>query len=824
MRRKQVATASLLLALIAALAGRLDAQAVARDKYLRFVPLSYPKLYEQSGPSRAFALYGDPASPEYRDASPVDGMDDRRALVLKALAAKFAPIMVQNTVQMPMDFKRLMRVQKNTVLHVDTWDLSFAGGHLVRSDALDLLQAGSGSADDEALLDLLDEFHPEHPRNESFTKAKRPGANDLFKVLFFDQKGEGPASWKAEYEDGFTRRLKAEFQDLAKAYAHPFIVEAAEGTGETAGYEFVLQYWFFYPINDGGNNHESDWESLSVVISPRDKVDGALAASDIEGILAGKGLDGSGAAGEELVIKRVEYCLHHKLFVMDYSRPNVYLPRAEWEVQAGRTIEDRWGSRWLWETVRNRAYEDRAETRINTHPLAFIGGDGKGFDQILSPPGGTNRDSHGTYPFPGTFRGIGPMGASEGIHTSLDLKRYLEVRGSPDNEFRERAFKRNGVVDLGDPARIEIVPDWERIVDLVRTDPEARREWAWLVLPLRFGYPATASPAAGIISHAETGNLSCVGPAFNPRWNRVGETPKYEIYAPHRFPGNTPLDIQDDFRNDLGFLNVAVPFLKLPPLDLAGRVLLAPFQSRTSKKYPVFMEQANLPFRFQGFSVGFESQALSDNFSYLVYFPTQLLEIYTRLLTVDPDYGSIETREDILVNRAKGLSFRYSVFVGRRLVTENSIFHSVSTVGQDLYLTNGNRPFAIRSDLDLWEYRGSLRFNLATGGFQPFVKAGYGLAWYRLKNIATDGEPLEDPRTPWITKFPWHYGGGVEFLALKTAKPGGIDLGIRVDYLWVKHTLGFPIQEYDLFNDIGIVNADLRAGRRSVNLTLSLSF
>jgi hypothetical protein len=44
------------------------------------------------------------------------------------------------------------------------------------------------------------------------------------------------------------------------------------------------------------------------------------------------------------------------------------------------------------------------------------------------------------------------------------------------------------------------------------------------------GYPASPSPAAGIIAHADTGNVSVVGPAYNDGWNRVGDTMGYERY------------------------------------------------------------------------------------------------------------------------------------------------------------------------------------------------------------------------------------------------------------------------------------------------------
>jgi hypothetical protein len=804
----------------------LRAQAIPRNEYIKYLPLDYPRLYEQTPASKKFSLFGDIQDPGYRDAAPKDGMDDSRARILQGLAVRFAPIMVQNTTQIPMDFKKLMRIQGASTLYVDSWDLSHYAPTLVNKKTFDYLAFGSDGDDAEAVLKLLQEFHPEHPRNESFNTMKRPGTADLFKVFFFDWAGDGPESWKAEYEDGFTQRLQQKYQNIAKSYVHPFITELESDTGGFLGYEFVLQYWFFYPMNDGGNNHEGDWEHINVIITPRKRVSEGLSESDVIGILQGKGLVGDPSEGEELVIKRVEYCMHHIIFMMDYSLPNVYLPRDEWRSQVEQRIEGRRGEEWIWERARERAYMDGGETRINTHPLCFIGGDDKGFDQILAMPGGKNRDSHGTFPFPGTFKQVGPAGASEQIRTWLDLEQYFLTRDEPNAKFKKNAFKRNGILELGTPERIEIVPDWERVIDLVQKDPEARKEWSWLVLPIRWGYPATESPAAGIVSYADTGNSAIVGPAFTGSWNKTGGSPGYEPYVPHVFPALTPLDIQDNFLNELGFLNAVIPILSLPPLDVLTRVVAFPFTKLTSKRRPIFMAKEKIPSRFYGFSLAYSTQSIPDNFSYLLYYPEQLFEIYLRLLELDPDYGTIETREDLIVERATGASFNFSIYIGKRFVTENTISNSRSSLGQDLYLTNRGEPFAIRSDLNLWEYMGSLRFNLATGNLQPFIKAGYGFSWYRLENINTDGIPLTNPSISWVKKFPWHLGGGIEFNAVKSSAPfpGGIDIGLRADYLLISHNLGFPFNEFNLFEGIDLKNVDLRVNRHRYSLALSISF
>jgi hypothetical protein len=49
-------------------------------------------------------------------------------------------------------------------------------------------------------------------------------------------------------------------------YKYPFLKAYPPGE-DWQRYEFVIQYWFFYPFNDGPNNHEGDWEHINVRVS-----------------------------------------------------------------------------------------------------------------------------------------------------------------------------------------------------------------------------------------------------------------------------------------------------------------------------------------------------------------------------------------------------------------------------------------------------------------------------------------------------------------------------------------------------------------------------
>jgi len=72
---------------------------------LRHLPARETPLPVQStAGTRQFQLFGDPASSGYHDEAPRDGIDDTRAAWLRTLAVRFAPWLVRNSIDFPMDF------------------------------------------------------------------------------------------------------------------------------------------------------------------------------------------------------------------------------------------------------------------------------------------------------------------------------------------------------------------------------------------------------------------------------------------------------------------------------------------------------------------------------------------------------------------------------------------------------------------------------------------------------------------------------------------------------------------------------------------------
>ena len=88
-----------------------------------------------------------------------------------------------------------------------------------------------------------------------------------------------------------------------------------------------------------------------------------------------------------------------------------------------------------------------------------------------------------------------------------------------------------------------------------------------------------------------------------------------------------------------------------------------------------------------------------------------------------------------------------------------------------------------------------------------FAKGGYGLSWYRLENVSTDGIPLPNPTSPWVNAPNWqrpltflpntlHFGGGIEWVPLRNLEgpsPFGTDIGIQGEALIYSHYLGVDI-------------------------------
>jgi hypothetical protein len=797
---------------------RVTAQAIPKPDYVTYLPRETLLPVQSTVGNRQFHLFGDSTASGYRDETPRDGIDDAREHWLRALAVRFAPWMVRNSVDFPMDFRRFVETGEWSTLFIDAMDLSQARPRLVGTETIEfgkLADRACSSSTTNAsetvdtttdcrLLQLVARFAPEPPLVVS---VPRPDL-DLHYVMYFDFPGEDPVSWNREFEGSVHGSIARKYIGYAKAFVHPFVHDVPGASVEPGGgrHELVLQYWFFYPYNDAGNTHEGDWEHVNVVVTPRRLGRETLTTAMMEGVLREL------VPSEDFVIRRVEYYFHHWVFTADYMTPNIYAPRADWEKEMKGMREERIGETEIWRQIRRQAYLDDAETKLNQHPIVFIGGDNRGLQQLISSSTRLGRASHGSYPFPGLYKDVGPGHTGELVSTSWDV-----FRTAPDSAAAET----NTVVRFDNPERIEIIPDWERVLPLVRTDPVARRRWAWLVLPIRFGYPATRSSFAGIVRYAETGNTSVVAPAYNGGWNRVGAAAGYDSYVPHRLSSFFPASQQDNYRTGWGFLNLTIPTLvTLPPFDIAYRLLAAPVRAADRHSYPAFFRSEDVPFRFVGVTMGVSSFRIPDAFLNVAGFPETASPFLEKVLALvaAPDSATI----DVINPTTDRVSPRYygvTLFLGRRFTSENTIRHSNGAVRADVTVSTLPGRFPLTLNLDMWEYTGSVRYNIASGGLQPFIKAGYGLSWYRITDAQFNGELLGNGKTRWVRRpgffhnlLPntFHIGGGLEFIPVRSVS--GVDVGFRGDFTLYSHRLGLKAENTLLATDVHVTRLHVGIG------------
>ncbi len=826
-----------IVVLVCLAAASVQAQEITDENYLRYIPLEYPRLTRQTAASDLFHLWGDSTEAAYRDTEPRDGVDDGRMRHLRALAVRFSPFLVQNSYSVPHDVTALMRMQPAFNLTVDTWNLAH-GAELVARETIDFnalggpcMWEGTGGrggyiSDDCRVLELLDEFDPEAP----LTANDRARAVDLefdpFKVLYFDMPGTDEDSWKETYRNPVTHQLRVEYRDKIKIYAHPFIFSA----GDADGYEFVIQYWFYYPLNDGGNNHEGDWEHINVVLTTTDRIGQPLAPADVRELLSER------TSLDQVVIARVEYYFHHKLMTLDYTLPNVYQDRESWEREWRSMSREQIGVERLWRTIRHYAYRDKAETELNPHPIAYIGADNKGLDQLISGPGGRNQDSHGTFPMAGLFKTVGPAGSAEQVPHHFDHKKWYEEL--PESAAASNQDYGPGHVLVFDSSMLDVLPDWERVLPLVRSDSTVRRRWTWMVLPLRWGYPASPSPLAGLVANADMGNVGPIGPTYNAGWNRPGPGRGYEEYSPHVLPSLFPVDVQDGFSNSLGYFNVLPAMLNLPPLDLVWRGLAIPFRLAFKRQDPIFFPEETVPKRFVGIVGGATYTTFPDNLwnaaAHLseenaidigdAQLPRMISEIGLQILAKDST-GGPDIPPTPLSEPAWGWQGQVAFYVGERFVSATGVRHTRNEIGFDQVLTNDTYRF--RAEVNWWDITGNLRYNLWTSAFKPYINLGYGVNWYQVENATGDGEPLSEPSGGWIYNFwppTWQYGFGAEMMLVQSEAriPAGIDLSVRAEYLWFNSPSGINLPGVLTIETLREVGT--RWVRGALNLSAGLSF
>lgn len=655
----------------------VGAQAALRDTYIDVVPPA-PLIVAQNPGSVRVTLYGDTAAPDYRDASPADGIDDRRGERLRAIADRFLPLLRRTNFSIP---RRFDDVLPRLTLQVDRW----VNGRIATKDSIHLDRVASDEPADQRLLDLLTTLGP----RRLVPAMSHPRAHDET-VLFIDFPGEDEVTWRAAYDRPGVR---------PHTYVHIFVDEV--GAADRAErFHFVIQYWFFYPFNDATNNHEGDWEHINVRVTTaqrfaRDRVvaRGSPLTEKEAGRIAGEPAE---VPLDSLVIQGVDYYFHHSVMLVDYATA---------DIRTALTPHSEHTTTHIWQDVGfpNWAVRERkrvAGGALATHPVGYIGGVSRGPGELrhITPRIRNTYDanSHGTYPFPGLWVSVGQLATTELLAGDI----LPNVRSAPPGvPWREVVDDADYVVfGLDD---FTLLPDWERVESLVARDREARARWAWLLLPVHFGFPASPSPGGGALGRTNLGNIAPEGPTFNSGWNVTGESSGYAAHEVSVLRGPAaPAGPWLALQSGWGVMNVPLAMLGLMP----------------------------------GYGVG-----VATALPYVVGVRRALGAPPTRVLfrgTLPPrvtstGYGKFREHRRVDPSEAQsvdGQRLWFDLYFGSRLALENTFAWSSSSAR---YGSRGSSTLA-HAPVTYRQLTGGARLNLTgreTGVFQLFARGGYG--WTR---------------------------------------------------------------------------------------------
>ncbi len=753
------------------------AQPISRDGYIVRMP-EMSKVVSQTLASERLHLFGNRGTSDYRDAD-LNGIDDARAERLLQLATRFAPILRRNNFSAPRDFERSLG--SAAWLQRDIW----RGGRRERSDSIwfsgprrlmPLVSQIDSAAQDQKLLDLVRMFSPSLPERRFV-----PAETDSQVVLFLDYPGEDQRSWRRVYQD----------ERDTRAYVHTFIHE--NGATGDARYALVLQYWFFYPFNDGTNNHEGDWEHISVIITTEAK----CAATDLgaarmtEAELQGL-LDGSMSI-DSTAIAAVEYFFHETYVVLDY-------------VAARRTALVKSPTRprltrfYIWhepDFVEKSILNRLANPSLATHPIGYIGGNNRGPDELTSIwprfGAGYNRNAHGTYPFPGTCQAVGPLGSTEQLSGAV-----VPALVSTDSAatFEDKNF------ELFARDQLTLLPDWERIADLTFESAAARAAWAWLLLPIRWGYPASQSPGAGLIPHTDMGEVAPEGPAYQPTWNRLASATGWRAYDPHVLRVlMVPVTPWARMKNGWGVLNAPLALIGFIP---GWSVVLTQFLPWATGTMHLFgappaknYYPTEPPFRFTSVGIGVGFMKSGDRSRFASLLPSGSDSVSLR------DAAEVGSRKRGELDTEPAERLWLNLFYGRRVSVENTYSRTTGVLSyEDFTTTDGDEPRA-RAAISLQELTGGFRINGWSSnddGMQLFARAGWAWTWYELTNVDVDGTQVDYrlkrgyaptlwPSRKWWPNT-WYAGAGMELFTPKSVWLfGRLGLGARVEATSLTHRL-----------------------------------
>lgn len=753
-----------MLALLGAVATAAAAGAqVSSDHYIELVPPA-PLIVAARGATDRHAVYGNDRDPGYRDVAPADGIDDVQALRLGMIADRFAPILHRSNFSVPRNFKDALAPR---ALIADRW----LNGRLVRRDSVTF---DGSAADDRSLLELLAEIGP----RRSMTPIAQPGRR-AETIAYFDFPGRDERSWRTHYGASAQR---------PHTYVHFFVDEDLDTTRSNR-FGVVAQYWFFYPFNDGANNHEGDWEHINVVITSRSHFardrwignSSGLSNEEVARIVGGP----NALPLDSMVIARVEYYFHHSVVTLDY---------AEADRRPAMTPHHEHATTHIWEDVGfvNYAVRERltaAEGRLATHPIGYIAGEPRGPAELLQMRPrfrrSYGRNSHGTYPLPGLWVSVGQLATTEMVRGDL-VPRWHRAR--PDLPWHALIADSSFVTFT--PENITLLPDWERIEPLVMRDAAVRAEWAWLLLPVHFGFPASPSPGAGALSRTNLGQAAPHGPSFHSGWNVTGVTAEH---APHvstvlrgaAAPAGPWLAIQSGW----GVLNLPLALWGMMPgynvvLSTALPYIIGARRA-TGHAPPRTYFRGSLPLRIT--SAGYGRVRSSGGHDLALLLPRDELRTAAGRV-VSPTAPRTPARHEHTASDRLWLNLHY----GRRFALENTF--TLSSGELRYSVQDGARTSTVRAEVDTKVLTGGARYSVAMRRdelLQAYLRGGYGWSRSDIAPARLDADSLAVPR--------YRAGRLPAILPSASWRPNAVYGGVGAEIfaprrLWALHRAGYGVR------------------------------
>jgi hypothetical protein len=732
----------------------IEAQAIPRDGYYDYLPPP-SRIVSQTHASAELALFA--------------GLAPDRMHRLLEIAERFSPIIRRNNFSVPRDLDAIFGPRHP--LNVDLW----SGGHLVHTDTIDLAGSasppialenrdsapGAASAADTKLAQLI---ATRGPRGMQSLISDAEG--DADQVLFFDFPGDGPASWRAAYEHLDPNRG-------SRIFVHPFVHEA-DSTRDDHRFDLVLQFWFLYPFNDAVNTHEGDWEHINVFVTTRARAAGAatasgarLARADIERVLnAAYPLD-------SLAIASVGYYFHQQVATLDYLA-----------LQGPQRNPD--DAHYVWEDLSfvRKAVVERlnfAHGKLATHAIVYAGGNNKGPDELMNLvprfQRSFKRNSDSSYPLPGTWQTVAGFGVTENVRGSV----VPAIDDDPAlpwyDMIRDKMYLAYRAAD------ITVLPDWECVERSIATDPSMARRWAWLMLPIYWGFPATMSAGAGLVQHADLGNISPMGPAFQTAWNRVGTAPDYSEYHIRVLrTAVSPATPWAMLLNGWGVLNIPLAAWGLMPGYNVAVLEAMPWIAGSMSIFGAAPARSYSPLLPRRFTT--EGQGVYREFGGKEFAGLLLRDDSATTAAVAPGSSLIRDAE-------LGRRLWFNLYFGEHFAVENTYSWSFS----DIAVRSSASQIAGR--LAMRQLTGGIRYELVPLGsenLQLYSRAGYGWLWYRATNLRANGMPtgtddVQGGHLPPLLPSPqwWpntgYAGAGIEaFSPRRNWLAGVLGYGARVEF------------------------------------------